>query len=101
MITINEWFECIMCQKIIKPAEKTCRNHCPFCFTSLHVDGIIPWDRDTSCHGIMKPIAFDFKMSGDSKILFQCETCQKKHRNRIAADDDISSLTIEKMQNPL
>ncbi|MBR6908559.1 RNHCP domain-containing protein [bacterium] len=22
----------------MKKAEKTCRNHCPFCFTSLHVD---------------------------------------------------------------
>ncbi|MBR2158323.1 RNHCP domain-containing protein [bacterium] len=22
----------------MKKAEKTCRNHCPFCFTSMHVD---------------------------------------------------------------
>ncbi|MBQ5945300.1 RNHCP domain-containing protein [bacterium] len=23
-------------------AAKTCRNHCPYCFASLHVDGDIP-----------------------------------------------------------
>lgn len=95
MITINEGFICISCQKNISPAEKTCRNHCPYCFSSLHVDGLIPWDRDTDCHGIMKPIAFDFKMSGESKILFHCLTCHKEHRNRVASDDNLSELRIE------
>ena len=94
MITINEWFECIGCKKQILPAPKTCRNHCPYCFLSLHVDGSIPWDRDTSCHGIMRPITFDFKMSGESKILFECITCHKQHRNRVADDDDLSWLEL-------
>lgn len=98
MITINEWFVCIGCAQQIPPASKTCRNHCPHCFTSLHVDGDIPGDRNTDCHGVMKPIAFDFKMSGWSKILFRCETCHKEHRNRVAEDDNISMLTIKQMQ---
>ncbi len=95
MITINEWFVCVWCGKQIAPAIKTCRNHCPFCFTSLHVDGDIPWDRNTDCHGMMKPFQFDFKMSGGSKILFQCEKCGKQHRNKIADDDEIENLQIE------
>ncbi len=94
MITINESFVCIWCGKQIPPASKTCRNHCPYCFTSLHVDGDIPWDRNTSCHGIMKPIELDFKMSGGSKILFQCTVCGKQHRNKVAEDDELGSLII-------
>ena len=95
MKTINEAFDCIWCGKKIPPAKKTCRNHCPYCFTSLHVDGDVPWDRDTNCHGIMKPVELDFKMSGGSKILFQCITCCKQHRNKVADDDKLDKLRIE------
>ncbi|MBQ2600698.1 RNHCP domain-containing protein [bacterium] len=38
MKKINESFTCINCKKEIPLAAKTCRNHCPYCFTSLHVD---------------------------------------------------------------
>ncbi|MBP7885032.1 RNHCP domain-containing protein [Patescibacteria group bacterium] len=31
---------------------------------SLHVDGEVPGERATDCHGIMKPVELDFKMSG-------------------------------------
>lgn len=83
------------CHKQVPPAAKTCRNHCPYCFTSLHVDGEIPGDRNTTCHGIMKPIQLDFKMAGGSKILFQCTQCQKQHRNKIADDDVLENLVLE------
>lgn len=49
MKKINEDFECVACGKIINKADKTCRNHCPYCFVSLHVDGEIPGDRASSC----------------------------------------------------
>ena len=94
MITINESFICIGCGKQVPPASKTCRNHCPYCFISLHVDGDVPGDRNTTCHGIMKPIELDFKMSGGSKILFQCVVCGKQHRNKVAVDDMISELVL-------
>ncbi|MEI7918757.1 MAG: RNHCP domain-containing protein [bacterium] len=42
MKKINESFTCIHCGKQISQAAKTCRNHCPFCFVSRHVDGDIP-----------------------------------------------------------
>lgn len=95
MITINESFICVGCGKNIPPATKTCRNHCPYCFISLHVDWDIPWDRDTTCHGVMKPIELDFKMSGWSRILFQCIVCGKKHRNKLADDDELNNLIIQ------
>jgi hypothetical protein len=55
MKKINETFICINCKKEIPLAAKTCRNHCPHCFVSLHVDGDIPGDRNTACHGKMYP----------------------------------------------
>jgi len=45
MKKINESFVCIHCGEEIMQATKTCRNHCPKCFCSLHVDGDIPGDR--------------------------------------------------------
>lgn len=91
MKKINETFTCIGCGKDIPTASKTCRNHCPHCFTSLHVDGDVPGDRTTSCHGKMYPISYEYK-NGDRKILFQCSSCNKQHRNKRADDDQIENL---------
>ena len=91
MKKINETFTCIWCKKNIPTASKTCRNHCPHCFTSLHVDGDTPWDRATTCHGKMYPTSYEMK-NGDRRILFQCSLCAKQHRNKRAQDDEIESL---------
>ncbi len=86
MKKINEWFVCINCWKKVPPAKRTCRNHCPYCFVSIHLDENIPWDRKSNCGGKMYPI--DYKISNwQIKILFKCEKCWKLHWN-IAADDD-------------
>jgi DNA-directed RNA polymerase subunit RPC12/RpoP len=91
MKKINESFICVWCGKEVPLATKTCRNHCPFCFVSLHVDGDIPGDRATSCGGKMFPIAYELRNS-DYKILFRCEKCWKEHRNKRAEDDEIVRL---------
>ena len=94
MKKINESFVCIGCKKTVWPASKTCRNHCPYCFTSLHVDGDIPGDRSTDCHGVMKPVELDFKMSGWSKLLFRCTVCGKEHWNKVAEDDELEYIKL-------
>lgn len=91
MKKINETFVCINCKKEIPLASKTCRNHCPYCFTSLHVDGDIPGDRNTSCHGKMYPRQY-FLANWTMKILFECEKCHKQHRNKRAEDDEVEGL---------
>lgn len=91
MKKINETFVCINCKKEIPLAQKTCRNHCPHCFTSLHVDGDIPGDRNTSCHGKMYPIQY-FLANWTMKILFECERCHKEHWNKRAEDDEVENL---------
>lgn len=42
MKKINEAFVCLECGKKVPLADKTCRNHCPYCFVSQHVDADIP-----------------------------------------------------------
>lgn len=94
MKKINESFFCIWCGRDVWPAEKTCRNHCPHCFISLHVDGEVPGERATDCHGIMKPVELDFKMSGWSRLLFRCLRCGKEHWNKAAEDDMMENLVL-------
>lgn len=99
MKTINETFTCLNCGQQVPKAEKTCRNHCPFCFASRHVDGEIPGDRSSSCQGAMYPISYELKNS-EVRILFSCTQCGKEHRNKRATDDQVENLPalIQKYQ---
>ena len=100
MKTINETFICLNCKREVPKANKTCRNHCPFCFASCHVDWDIPWDRATECHWAMYPIAYEMK-NGDIRILFKCSKCWKEHWNKRADDDEVIHLpeAIEKFKD--
>lgn len=91
MKKINEWFICISCKKQILPAQKTCRDHCPYCFTWLHVDWGIPWDRSALCWEKMFPIEYVIS-NWALKILFKCIKCGKQHWNKSALDDEIINL---------
>jgi DNA-directed RNA polymerase subunit RPC12/RpoP len=91
MKKINESFVCVQCGKTVTQAAKTCRNHCPFCFASLHVDGKVPGDRASACGGKMHPIAYELR-NGSIKILFRCASCGKQHRNKRALDDNIDNV---------
>ena len=93
MKKINESFICVHCHKSIEEAIKTCRNHCPHCFCSLHVDGETPGDRSAlnACGSQMFPIEYKL-LNSDYKILFQCSKCGKTHRNKRAIDDEIIEL---------
>lgn len=91
MKKINESFQCTNCKTQIQPARGTCRNHCPKCFVSLHVDGDIPWDRASSCWWKMYPIEY-FISNWEVKISFQCVKCGKIHRNKACEDDELWQL---------
>lgn len=91
MKKINESFICIYCWKSVPPANKTCRNHCPYCFVSMHVDWKIPGDRNTDCKGKMIPINYEI-YNGNIKINFKCIKCNKIHANKFSDDDNIWEL---------
>ena len=86
----DEHFICEKCHKEVSPLGYTARDHCPYCLYSKHVD-INPGDRKNTCKGLLKPIGIE-KFKDTYKILYQCEKCQKLHKNIVANDDDINMI---------
>ena len=52
---IDEEFTCENCGKHVPKLGYSCRNHCPYCLHSKHVD-INPGDRAEECHGDLVPV---------------------------------------------
>lgn len=87
-IVINEAFTCQKCGYNVEPLKSSCRNHCPKCLYSLHVDKNTPGDRESDCHGLMEPIGLDHKGKKGWQIVHKCTKCGKKQLNITAADDE-------------
>ena len=90
---IDEEFICENCGNKVQKLGYTCRNHCPICLYSKHVD-VNPGDRAENCHGSSKPISVEIDSKKGYVIIFKCEKCGKIRRNR-AADDDNMDLIIK------
>lgn len=84
---INEGFVCRNCkQKVFALHNGSCRNHCPSCLYSLHVD-CMPGDRSESCEGLMKPISIDLDARRGQLVVHQCAKCGTLRRNKLALSD--------------
>ena len=55
---IDEEFICEHCGKLVPKLEYSCRNHCPYCLYSKHVD-INPGDRAEQCHGSLNQLGIE------------------------------------------
>ena len=86
----DEAFRCENCQKKVSILSYSARDHCPYCLYSKHVD-VNPGDRLCNCHGLLKPIGIE-KFKHTYKILYQCQTCKKKHKNIMAKDDNMEQI---------
>ncbi|MBU1019025.1 MAG: RNHCP domain-containing protein [Patescibacteria group bacterium] len=87
-IVINEEFICKNCKEKVPTLKGSCRNHCPKCLFSLHVDNSVPGDRESKCHGLMEPIALEYKGKKGYQLVHECLECGKKQLNIVAEDDD-------------
>jgi len=67
------------------------RNHCPHCLHSIHID-ITPGDRRELCRGVLEPIGLWVREGGDNALLHRCKRCGTLRSNRLAGDDDESTL---------
>jgi DNA-directed RNA polymerase subunit RPC12/RpoP len=84
----NTDFVCIVCQKYVMSLKRgSYRNHCPFCLSSLHVDALIPGDRESSCHGIMKAYRLKYNGKKGWQIVHKCLKCGHEKLNLIAEGD--------------
>lgn len=97
-IVINESFKCKNCSKDNEKLRGSCRNHCAACLFSLHVDKEFPGDRESDCHGLMKPIKIDKDGKKGWIITHKCLKCGAEKINK-AADDDNFDAIIELSQN--
>ena len=93
---IDEEFICENCGKKIKPLGYSCRNHCPYCLHSIHID-IMPGDRQNTCLGDLVPIDIE-KYKNTYKIIYKCLKCGQIHKNIMATDDNFD-LMIKIMQD--
>lgn len=83
----NAGFICSVCGTEVTPlAGGSCRNHCPSCLCSLHVD-VNPGDRAQECGGIMRPVGAELTGRKGWVILHRCERCGAERKNRAALDD--------------
>lgn len=98
-------FKCGHCHTIVSSAHFISgvnnRNHCPYCLWSCHLDLYAAGDRLSACKGKMQPIGLTLKMGrnkyrrgsgGEIMLIHQCMDCGALSINRIAADDDASTL---------
>jgi len=89
----QEPFTCEHCGAAVEPLEHgTCRNHCPRCLWSKHVDEEGPGDRASLCQGLMVPSAMDQDGKKGWMIVHRCVKCSKQIRNKTAPDDDLMAL---------
>ena len=96
---IDEEFVCENCGKLVRKLEYSCRNHCPYCLYSKHVD-VNPGDREEKCHGKLKPIGIELNSKKGYVIVFKCEKCGAIRKNKAAKDDDMN-LIIKLSSNPI
>jgi hypothetical protein len=90
----NEGFICQNCGAKVPPAASTCRNHCPVCLHSLHVD-VFPGDRAARCGGLMRPVAVEYNSRKGYQIVHRCERCGTERRNIALLDDTVLPDSLE------
>ena len=88
---IDEEFVCENCGYNVKKLGYSCRNHCPMCLYSKHVD-INPGDREEKCHGLLKPIGLEISGKKGYVIIFKCQKCGAIRKNKSAEDDNMDMI---------
>ncbi len=93
----EEPFTCEHCGASVSPlGSGTYRDHCPVCLWGKHVDDLGPGDRASLCQKLLKPVGMDSDSRKGFVILYECQGCKRKIRNKAAPDDD---LTVSFEQN--
>jgi len=87
---LNDSFRCENCGRDVPHAEKTCRNHCPFCLHSKHVD-LNPGDRANPCQGLMIPTGYENHSKKGLMLQFHCQKCGFIGRNIAICDDALAA----------
>lgn len=83
----NEGFVCERCGASVAPLSNgSCRNHCPECLCSKHVDDVAG-DRLSVCGGLMECVAVEADARRGWMLVQKCVRCGFIRRNKAALDD--------------
>lgn len=85
---VDEEFICDNCGKHVPKLGYTCRDHCPYCLYSKHVD-VNPGDRNEECHGTLQPIGVELSNKKGYVIIYKCMKCGIIRKNKAAKDDNM------------
>ena len=85
---IDEEFICENCGKKVQKLGYSCRDHCPYCLHSKHIDKN-PGDRQETCHGDLEPISLEIDGKKGYVIIYKCKTCGTIRKNKAAKDDNM------------
>ena len=85
---IDEEFICQNCGKKVPVLGYSCRDHCPYCLFSKHVDKN-PGDRSQDCKGLLEPIGLEMNSKKGYVIIYKCKKCGEIRKNKSANDDNI------------
>ena len=96
-VVIDEQFVCENCGFKVPKLGYSCRNHCPKCLHSKHVDKN-PGDREETCHGLLEPIDIEINSKKGYVIVFKCIKCGAIRKNKVAEDDNME-LIYKIMEN--
>jgi len=88
---IDESFVCENCGRKVEKLGYSCRNHCPYCLHSKHVD-VNPGDRMENCHGVLEPVGLEIDGKKGYVIIFKCKKCGMIRRNKAAKDDNMDEI---------
>lgn len=91
---LNEGFACIHCHATVLPSTKSCRNHCPHCLYSVHLDKF-PGDRSADCGGVMEPVRVEYNPKKGYQVIHRCRRCGVEARNVLRLDDDVQPDSLE------
>ncbi len=91
---INEAFICRFCQSDVQPLRTGCRNHCPHCLHSMHVDDF-PGDRAAGCGGLMIPVSVFSHSKKGYMIEHRCQLCGHMTVNKLALEDPVQPDNME------
>ena len=85
---IDEEFICENCGRKVSKLGYSCRNHCPYCLHSKHVDKN-PGDRAEECHGDLAPVSLEIDGKKGYIIKKKKKKCGAIRRNKAAKDDNM------------
>jgi DNA-directed RNA polymerase subunit RPC12/RpoP len=83
---VNESFDCHHCGREVPRASSTCRDHCPHCLHSLHVDNN-PGDRAANCGGDLVPVGYIKHKKKGFMIQYRCARCGTEKVNQFLEYD--------------